>query len=777
MKNSHGILSTCLLCFLFLVIFYNPILFSPNDHMLSTQVDGLNNYYSFAYHIKHDKDYWQFDGMKYPFGETLQYVDAAPILSTTLKFISNNIVDISDYSVGIFNCLMLLSLILCALFFYLILRSFDIPILVSSLASFGITMLSTQSMIWLYGHYALSFSVSFPITWYLLIQFFKTSKRLKYSLLIAANTSFWFLVHNYLGMMALLFTAGCLLTRAIQKLPKSAKVKHNYLFASSQIILPPLFILLILSFTNQHFDRYQWPMVMDFKASMWSLLFPEHSFLKPIASGISDVFGMTYPLTQSWQLVGNYLGISTIIILTSALIYGIKLMSLDWKKASYSILSNSFTPYFVSSFILLLYAMAIPWSFGLGPLMDSLPLVNQFIGLGRFAWPFYYVATVFGIFFLFKLLKNSSAVKVAFIAIAFMILESWTMHKSISNEVTSHANSFKMDLNAEAPLALVSNLNKDQFQAIIPLPFYYKWNTPFLYDGTEKSENLSISLSYLTGIPLASAFLARPSISEGSQIISMFSPSYHKEQLLASINIEKPYLVLWTKEELAYLEEQLLSKCKLVYEHRDYAVFHIMPIDVFGFNEQEFMDDFVTIIDSLDINTASGYYYSESSSPSLYHGFNQITSKHTLRGDGAFTGSKDQAHIIYETLPGQLPANRSFNLSFWFYNEFHQNDFCTMWLEIIDDQNRIIESFSFQPARAKVFENGWALNEYNFILKEDTYRMRLRSFGENILENNIYIDELLIRPTYSQLYKIELDKEGKTNYIINNSCYFSLEGQ
>ena len=94
---SKAILITISL--LFISIFYGKIIISPNDYIFSDKGDGIKNYYTYAYHIKHDKSYINFDGMNYPYGENFLYTDCHPLLANTLKLLSNITPFFKNYSV------------------------------------------------------------------------------------------------------------------------------------------------------------------------------------------------------------------------------------------------------------------------------------------------------------------------------------------------------------------------------------------------------------------------------------------------------------------------------------------------------------------------------------------------------------------------------------------------------------------------------------------------------------------------------------------------------
>lgn len=155
LRNTH---LTIIGSLIFVMIYYGKVIVSPNDYFFSIEQDGLSNYYSFAFHVKHDLSMTEFDGMKYPYGEYIPYVDVNPLLSNVLHFISRYIVDISDYCIGILNLTLIFTIVITSYFNFKILKYYGLGNKVGVIGAIAISILSSQAILWKYGHYALSYS-------------------------------------------------------------------------------------------------------------------------------------------------------------------------------------------------------------------------------------------------------------------------------------------------------------------------------------------------------------------------------------------------------------------------------------------------------------------------------------------------------------------------------------------------------------------------------------------------------------------------------------------
>lgn len=128
----------------FLYDHYQPYLTDPNHTYFNIYGDGYKNYFTLYYHVKHDSTYSHFEGMNYPKGEHVLFTDGQTALANTLKFISRNIVDISDYTVGIMHYAIVLSFLIGAVFIFLTFRRLGLPAWFGALAALGMMLMSPQ---------------------------------------------------------------------------------------------------------------------------------------------------------------------------------------------------------------------------------------------------------------------------------------------------------------------------------------------------------------------------------------------------------------------------------------------------------------------------------------------------------------------------------------------------------------------------------------------------------------------------------------------------------
>ncbi len=180
-----GLLSVILLSILFLVIFYGKVLFSLNTTFFSTNGDGILCYYNSYYLAKFDTSLMFSRSINYPYGEVAFYTQSQPFIAGPLKFISENIVDVTPYTVGVINFLMLFSIVLAAVILYLLLTEMGLPALYGLFVSVGIAFLSPQ-IDRFPGHFSLSYVCAIPLLLYMLLLFHKRQRKILISSITGA---------------------------------------------------------------------------------------------------------------------------------------------------------------------------------------------------------------------------------------------------------------------------------------------------------------------------------------------------------------------------------------------------------------------------------------------------------------------------------------------------------------------------------------------------------------------------------------------------------------
>ena len=165
-SSVKGLLLTLLISSLRLFYFFGEALKKPNTTYFSAAGDGLQIYYATAYHALHDTSYFNQQSINYPYGENILLTACQPSVSNPIKMLAP-VVDLSGYTTGITNLIMLLSVVLCSVFIFLILKHFNVNWIYASVTATCISFLSPQ-LHRMGGHYTLTYQFAIPAFIYLL---------------------------------------------------------------------------------------------------------------------------------------------------------------------------------------------------------------------------------------------------------------------------------------------------------------------------------------------------------------------------------------------------------------------------------------------------------------------------------------------------------------------------------------------------------------------------------------------------------------------------------
>ncbi len=134
-----------------LIVLYRPVLTSPDSYMFGADGDAVKNYFTYAWHVRYDKDWIHFGGTNYPYGDHVCYTDGHPIVSLILQPFDWA----KHYPVGTLNMLMLLSQLIGIGVVYLLLSELGIKRYIAGLGALSMVWLQ-PTMFRMLGHFSLS---------------------------------------------------------------------------------------------------------------------------------------------------------------------------------------------------------------------------------------------------------------------------------------------------------------------------------------------------------------------------------------------------------------------------------------------------------------------------------------------------------------------------------------------------------------------------------------------------------------------------------------------
>ena len=545
------------------VLFFGKVWLHPDHYLFAGWGDGLKNYFTFAWHVKYDQSWLDFGAMNAPYFEHVVFTDGHPLVSLLLGWIPW----VKEYPVGTLNLLMMLSFPLSIWLMYEALWRYQVAPWIAALAAVCIVWMQPQ-LFRLEGHFSLSHGFWIP----LMLLLISPAHRMRFrwwwpSLAMVILAAF--LVHPYTSMMMVLWL---MLIGAIVLFKDSIRSKASWMNAAkfwSAALLPLVAYMLFVAVTDDKTDRTTVTYgFLHYKATYETIVVPHH---QPFRHLVSQVIPVRSQEWEGWA----YIGLTTIL---TALIGGVAwLRSKEFRKL---IPAFPLTLFF-AAIPVLCFSFAWPFTWGLESLLDQIPFVRQFRSPGRFAWVFYYAATMMAFVLLSAWSSHRKSIfskAVVICGLLLMVVESAQPLREVKAAISRQPNLFRVDFLPEAlrEQAAALSVLKNKNSAWIPMPFFHYGSDVYSRIPEEKVMAWAMLMTWHSGMPMCASALSRTSMSESVQQLGRFNPESGGQEAVNG----KTYLMRpLTNPSLPFDEQYYWDNSKSVYTEANIRrVFNEQPV-------------------------------------------------------------------------------------------------------------------------------------------------------------------------------------------------------
>jgi hypothetical protein len=744
--KSISILSTLMLIFMF--SFYGKFLTSPNSYLIGTEGDAMKNYYTYQYLIKNNEEVIEFDGMNFPYSENFMYTDCHPVQASVLKFINSYFPILSDYSIGLLNLFMIIALLITALIIFFIFIELKVNKWLSILSAIGITILSPQ-IFRFSGHWALSYSFAIPIVIYLLLRFEKT-KSIKYLVYIFLSILFLFFTHGYLGMIASLVALSFVGVDVLYDfMTKNLKInfkKHlKLLIAASS---PILVFFIFMKVSDSHLGRTTNPWgIYEHHAEFENVFLP---FMQ-LNDYLSDF--ISFKPSQPWEGM-SYIGVVAIVGLVM-FIFRIR------KNQILNQFENSFLlKLLLGAFVVLCVSILIP--FGVWEkLIEKISLIKQFRAIGRFAWVFYFVANIVGVYainlVLIKLKESGKSTLVSVLTVLLaliMVVEGVRYHSYLSSVSKDGVNVFDLKQTDKIFQSNISAIDKNEYQAIIMLPYFYVGSDNYGKQSNDGLSRLGFMFSYHLNLPMFNSYLTRTSIEESKNIIQLMSSNFYPKAVEKDITSDKPFLIVCHNEPLSANEELLIKRGHKLSSNDEYSLYEITKEDLFYNTSENEITEYSSIKNSLKLK--GDFLVSDSLLYFQYVNFKSAEDSVLIQGD-CYQNAQSGYSKLLEVKGEDLIQGQTYVARFWMYNggkDNGQDSFNGM--AFFEKEKDSVKEWIFPITSMQSTQeiNGdWNLVEVKLTDVDINTNYQLLLKGDNRSKLNYYIDDIIIYNESLSIYK------------------------
>ena len=720
---------------LILSVFFGRVIVNPDSYLFSTSGDAVKSYYNFSYYLNYDSGI-DHNGINYPYGDHLQYINSHPLYLQIIKFLDGAIYPLSEHGVGILNLSMIFSLLLALPFIYLVLRKFSLPPWYAAVVSLIILFLSPQ-VDRLGGHFEMVYAFFIPLFWYLLIRWQEASRKAGWTLLLLATALVGGFTSAYYAAFLAIFPMAIFLVQLWNHRRELKGYVPEGLHLLLIAILPLLLVKGLVSLTDWVDDRPDNPWgFFVFHANIFSIFLPSHSLLKELSSGIIDI-------KYTWE--GRaYVGFpATLLALSFALTLAFQVARRKRISWSSYFPNRSLNLYLAASVIVLLFSMCIPFKWGLGFLTELLPLLKQFRCLGRFSWIFYYVFTVFTATYLYTLYRvlGRKGYRPQAMAILLIILSFWGLEAAsrIHNSTRRIFNPNEL-FTDKAPnleeILKAAGKSSEEFQGIFFLPFANTCGDKLQFERGLDAFSEAMSCSMQTGIPIIQSFSPRISLSQAMSSIQLLADSSIYKQRVKDMN-QKPLLLLLGPQKLNRQEQALLDRAEPLWSGPRFSL-ALLPVRSFNQGYESWIELAAPLADSL---RGTGMLCTGvDPGKVLYKDFEEFSSNRAFSGSGARYQKKGTMELFQENLFERF-STTELELSFWLYVDHRTDNMPTPELWQWNDTGKLIQKEKLNSREVHNVDGMWARVSTRVVPVEGTkYQLTIRG-------KYITVDNLLLRPS------------------------------
>jgi hypothetical protein len=518
------------LSWIWIIWFFGPVLWHPDDYLIGTTGDGLKNYFTFAYHVHHDPSWLEFNGCNYPFMDHVNYTDGHPILS----LLFGQFPLVKNHPVGFLNLFMMTGFFIGCWLLYEWLLLWKIEPFVAVIGAFLIHLGHPQ-LDRLLGHLSLAAVWAVPAMIYFLERW-RLQGGKKFLLMAYLVCLVLWLLHPYLGLMAngllLIFP---LVTRFVLR----EKVK-DWKWSTSLGLLAIVQFFLFVRWTDHHPDR------PDGGEGFLQYLTSFEALCGGLdGNAIEWLFGPSQ-LKEGHYEGQAYLGSIPIILWLIAGIMAMwKLRCSGWRNAK----GHSKIHWWVTALLFLIFACGIPFIWGLQDALPHLPFLNHFRCPGRFVWVFYFVFAASAFYFLQNMLSQNRRV-----------LDHAQRQIRVHEQMGIHPNVFNPHFVAPEDMVHIERIKNHAIKtdAIWTIPQICYGSDFYTRSFDAEMMKGAYVVSYHTGIPIFGTMNPRASYSESRAYLQMTAKNIFQKDMWNKLQESTNFYMLHLGEPLWQDEERLL---------------------------------------------------------------------------------------------------------------------------------------------------------------------------------------------------------------------------
>ena len=571
-----GALATVVAMLFLIGVFWGFGLFSRlGTTWFSAQSEDLvKDIYTTSYHAAYDENPTWCSAMNYPYGEYHTFSGLHPLVAMPLQALrKTGVCNAWQATLPLLNIGILLSIVLCALFLYLLLYELNLPWWYAALAALLITLLSPQLQR-IGGHLTLSYYCAIPMLLYFSLRHLR-SKHWTWALLIGLAALVFGLCHPYY-LVFYIVVSTCELGYLFIRREKEG-IKTGVLITTTllQLLLPMALFYLCTNIGMVDGNRTAIPSgFFKYSGRIAGLLFPygRDYFIKDSA---------IFP-PVNWES-RSYIGATAVVVLAVLVArFVIGLLNRKHRKWLSPTGNQELDLMLIAATILVIYACGVPFAMLPPVTLNYIGPLAQIRASGRLVWLFYYVIGIVAFYMIFQWSKGMRGHWRTILLVIVMLVSSaeaiaYNHHnKAWYNDSWTEWTDYNNNLPANQ---WVKEFDASSYQAILTLPIF-NVGGEFIYLPSQQSMfQRSALLSMKTGLPLVCNESSRSDINQAWDCIALSRTAWQPLELADALPDSRPLLLAVAPDTsaLSSTEKNLIEYAEHLFDING-ATLYSLPI-------------------------------------------------------------------------------------------------------------------------------------------------------------------------------------------------------
>lgn len=570
-----------------------------NKQFFSTNSEDLvKDVYTTSYHVAYDDGMAVSHAMNYPYGEYYTFTGLHPLIAAPLQWLRDAGVQHTERAVlPLMNLMSLLSIVLCALFLYLLLRELKLPVWYSVVVALLVTLMSPQLQR-IGAHMSLSYYCAIPMLLYFTLRHLRSGA---WGWVLAIGVSMlWFaLCHPYYLVFYAVVAVGELayvfFRRRDLEWCKEGFWRKISIAALLGLIVP-LGVFYVLSHVGMlDGERTAVPSgFFTYQGRIEGVFFP---YGRPYFWEDSKLFARV-----QWE-ARNYVGLVAVV----AIVLIVWCFFRNLVKKRYALLlrptdSRELNLFLFIATLLMLYACGVPLNWFPRNVVAYIGPLAQFRAQGRFVWLFVYVINIVAFYGLFRWMQsNPKTLRKVVLVVALVVMAAeataynWYNKAWYSNqwaEWTDYDNQLPQN-------QWVKDIDTSQYQAILTLPVFNAGSELVYLPSQDRMFARSALLSMKTGLPLVCNESARSNIRQAWDCIALSRTAFDFLRLPDALPDDRLLLLAVSKDKdlLSDAEKMILSYADTLMMLDEMELYSLHP-DVLRIVRMQTSDELESLFDT-----------------------------------------------------------------------------------------------------------------------------------------------------------------------------------